>query len=420
MKILLSAYACEPNRGSEAEIGWGIALELSKLHQVWVITRANNEAVHQAAFKKFNKPETLNFIYYDLPNWIRFYKKGNKNFLIYYYLWQIGSGFAAKQFLKKNPIDVVHHLTGGMDFFPSGFSFLKKPFIWGPIGGEDTHTKILSNLPRPDRMKEYKRIFLRFLIRHFDPFTRMTANRADLILLYSSKSALSSRRYLYRYRRKIARGIQTGLILDQRYENAKKRFRQNNPFTIIYAANLISWKGGRFVVQAFIKLVKKHNPDVRLVIVGDGPLKKDMHAALTEKGLTNKVTFTGFLPMQKLIDLLPKGDVFLYPTYHHGLANICLQAMVMGLPVVCLEGDGIQTSVEFGGGLAVPVENYDTIGDRLADSLHQLYKDRLLCFEMGQKARETVIKRFEYSVLAKQFTKRYLNTITNYESKSTD
>ncbi len=44
MRVLLSAYACEPNRGSEAEVGWRWALELAAGGggDVWVITRGNN------------------------------------------------------------------------------------------------------------------------------------------------------------------------------------------------------------------------------------------------------------------------------------------------------------------------------------------------------------------------------------------
>lgn len=45
MKILLSAYACEPNKGSEPGVGWGWATELAKHHQVWVLTRDNNQPV---------------------------------------------------------------------------------------------------------------------------------------------------------------------------------------------------------------------------------------------------------------------------------------------------------------------------------------------------------------------------------------
>ncbi|AST06080.1 hypothetical protein AF2641_03890 [Anoxybacillus flavithermus] len=45
-KVLLSAYACEPNRGSEPGVGWNWAIELSKKgYEVWVLTRANNQDV---------------------------------------------------------------------------------------------------------------------------------------------------------------------------------------------------------------------------------------------------------------------------------------------------------------------------------------------------------------------------------------
>lgn len=74
-RILVSAYACEPGRGGEGEIGWSVVHELARTNQVWVITRANNKVVHETAFAQNGKPDTLNFIYYDTPKWARWYKK---------------------------------------------------------------------------------------------------------------------------------------------------------------------------------------------------------------------------------------------------------------------------------------------------------------------------------------------------------
>jgi hypothetical protein len=42
LNVLLSAYACEPGRGSEPAVGWNTAVELASHHEVWVLTRANN------------------------------------------------------------------------------------------------------------------------------------------------------------------------------------------------------------------------------------------------------------------------------------------------------------------------------------------------------------------------------------------
>ena len=70
LKILISAYACEPNKGSEPEVGWKIANTLATLgHKVYVITRSNNiENIEN--YLKYKKTKNITFLYFDLPKWI--------------------------------------------------------------------------------------------------------------------------------------------------------------------------------------------------------------------------------------------------------------------------------------------------------------------------------------------------------------
>ena len=131
MKILISAYSCETGRGSEGEIGWRIVNALAERHEVRVITRANLRMVHEASFSQTRQPAGLTFEYFDLPWVFRFYKKGNRFFLIYYYLWQIGVGFRARRMLRQERADVLHHLIGGMDWMPAGTGFLSGPICVG-------------------------------------------------------------------------------------------------------------------------------------------------------------------------------------------------------------------------------------------------------------------------------------------------
>lgn len=415
MKVLVSAYACEPNRGSEGEIGWGVVLELAKTHDVWVLTRANNVNVHREYFDKLEngQPDTLKFVYYDLPKWASFYKKGKRNFLVYYYHWQLASCFVASEVCKKNKIDIIHHLTGGMDFFPSGLSFLKYPFVFGPIGGEDTHPLIFKNLPIKDKLKEFKRLFQRAVLRHLDPFTRFTYSKANRVIKYSSKNANSSNKYYQRCSEKLSSGKQTGLILDERYKHKLDVFERNDTFTILYAANLIPWKGGRFVVDAFQKFCNHDVKNVKLIVVGSGPLLNDMQTCIQDVNLAEQVEFIPWLPMQELIDLLPKADVFLYPTYHHGLATICLQAMYMGLPMVCLKGDGIETVLENGGGIAVGFDSFDDIGQNLANAISTLYNDEELRVKLAKEAQNIVARDFNYKVLADEIMVVYKQALEN-------
>ena len=87
-RILLSAYACEPGKGSEPAVGWMWATELAALgHEVWVITRSANRSAIEAALRS-REPSRLHFVYCDLPLWARSWKKLPGAIYLYYFLWQ--------------------------------------------------------------------------------------------------------------------------------------------------------------------------------------------------------------------------------------------------------------------------------------------------------------------------------------------
>ena len=51
LKVLISAYACEPGKGSEPEVGWQWALQMARHHDVTVLTRANNRQAIEPAIE---------------------------------------------------------------------------------------------------------------------------------------------------------------------------------------------------------------------------------------------------------------------------------------------------------------------------------------------------------------------------------
>src|SRR5271165_4363850 len=110
-RILLSAYACEPGKGSEPEVGWMWATELAAAgHEVWVITReANREAIETGLGQR--PISTLHFEYFDLPPWIRRWKRGAMSVYWYYALWQWGAYQLARELAKHMHFDRVQHVT---------------------------------------------------------------------------------------------------------------------------------------------------------------------------------------------------------------------------------------------------------------------------------------------------------------------
>src|SRR5690348_9180720 len=112
MKVLVSAYACEPGGGSEPGIGWNWARQSSRFDETWVITRSNNRArIEQHLVAE--SLSRLNFVYYDTPRFTRFWKKGQRGIHAYYYLWQAGAYFVARKLHRQIGFDRAHHVTLG-------------------------------------------------------------------------------------------------------------------------------------------------------------------------------------------------------------------------------------------------------------------------------------------------------------------
>jgi len=83
MKLLLSAYACEPSKGSEPGVGWNWTQALFRRgYDVHVITRSNNRSDIESAYKGQSPPIT--FYYHDLPRWARFWKYWPGGIYLYY------------------------------------------------------------------------------------------------------------------------------------------------------------------------------------------------------------------------------------------------------------------------------------------------------------------------------------------------
>ena len=74
IKIFVSAYACEPNLGSEIG-GMELGIEMSKYFELWVLTRKSNQNTIEVWLEENSSYKSINFIYLDLPYYLRFWKK---------------------------------------------------------------------------------------------------------------------------------------------------------------------------------------------------------------------------------------------------------------------------------------------------------------------------------------------------------
>ena len=372
MKILLSAYACEPNKGSEPGVGWNWALEIARLgHKVWVLTRANNQPSINSKRLRLPEKNNLHFLYYDLPYWANWWKKGHRGIYLYYFLWQIGAYRLAKKIHKKENFNLVHHVTFGAIRLPSFMWMLRIPFILGPVGGGETAPwKLRLGYSIKGLILDIVRDILNFLTK-FDLFTFMNFRIADEIYVKTPETMeMIPKKYL----KKTKLLIEIGINSESNHIDYFSASHQ--PLRLIYVGRFIYWKGMHVGLLAFAML-SKLDSGVRLTMVGEGPDENKWRNLVMKLGISDKVNWTGWISHNKMKNLYSEHDVLLFPSLHDSSGNVVLEALSHSLPVVCLKLGGPGIIVDSSCGYVIPVINLNRslVVDRLAKALIKLNFD---------------------------------------------
>jgi glycosyltransferase involved in cell wall biosynthesis len=391
LRVLISAYACEPCQGSEPGIGWNWVRQAARFHEVWVITRANNRPRIEEALSREPLPRTR-FIYFDLPRWARFWKKGSRGVHLYYYLWQMGAYFLGRKLHREFEFNVVHHVTLGTYWMPSFLALLRVPFVWGPVGGGES-------APRGFRFRvdiraeiyEILRDLARFCGR-MDPFVRATARRAELAL---ATSAETERVLPTLGCRKVAVLSQVGLPAEEILELASLPPRNGTPFRVASLGRLLHWKGVALGLRAFAEL-NRENPASEYWVIGNGPELRTLQGLAQKLGVAEKVTFWGQMPRRQVLEKLAECDVLLHPSLHDSGGWVCLEAMAAGRPVICLDLGGPALQVTERTGIKVPAREPEQTVRDLATALTRLAADPVLRARLGFAARQRVQEHFTW------------------------
>lgn len=152
-------------------------------------------------------------------------------------------------------------------------------------------------------------------------------------------------------------------------------------------ATLRSWKGHRYLIDAFASL---DAPDWRLLIVGSGPQQASIEAQIDKLGLRQRILLTG---QQHNADRWMQAlDIFCLPSYaNEGVPQAIMQAMFTGLPIVTTPVGAILEAVA-DRDTALVVAPKDSTA--LAGAISELMRDQALRAALGERARLRALAHF--------------------------
>lgn len=385
MKVLLSAYACEPDIGSEPGVGWHMAMEIAALgHQVVVLTRSNNRGRIEKKLAEIAPIPNLRFEYFDLPGWMKWWKKGRQGVHLYYLLWQRGAYGMARGLHEREAFDLVHHVTFVSLRQPSFMGKLGIPFIFGPIsGGDSIPIRLRKGSSFRARFNERLRDLVNAWVR-FSPMMRGVFKRSSLIYATSQATReLIPAAFQDKTRLKLAIGIAPDMTSPPDLQSAQGR----TGLRLLYVGHLLFLKGIHLGLRAFAELLKV-SPDSRFSIVGRGVFKPELQRLAAELGVEANVDWVDWVDQRKLKEIYQSHDLFLFPSLRDSGGMALLEAMGRGLPAVCLAlgGPGQIVTEACGRGIDAAGKDEIAVGHDLGKALIEIAGDPALRKRLAQGA----------------------------------
>ncbi len=404
MKVLLSAFACQPGQGSEPGVGWNVAVEMAQFHQVWVLTRANNRPIIEAELAQ-HPIDNLHIIYVDIFNFSQSWQPGKvgKFARFYYYLWQIKAYFIARQFHQKINFDLVHHVTYVQYSSPSFLSLLPVPFLWGSVGGGESAPKpFWSGFSLRGRIFETVRDWVRSVSER-GVWVRQTAKRSAMTLATTSETA-------QRLKPIGAQQIQVfgivGLSQSDIETLAQLPAPPSQPFRFVSIGRLLHWKGFHLGLQAFAQL---NLPQTEYWIIGSGPEESRLKVLAETLGISQQVKFWDALSRPETLSKLAETHVLLHPSLHDSGGWVCLEAMAAKRPVICLDLGGPGDIVTPETGMKITAKTPQQAVQDLAIAMDNLVENRQLCEGLGEAGQQRIQQVYHWTVKAQELNQFYQN-----------
>jgi glycosyltransferase involved in cell wall biosynthesis len=355
----MSAYACEPGRGSEPGAGWAFARAAALRNDVWLMTRRKNKRAVDDAIRA--EPWlTITPVYVDLPRPVLAAKRGSTGVLWYYLLWQARAAALARDLHLRHSFDVAHHVTFAADWMPAAVAHVPGlPFVWGPVGGSTgTPWRLWRWLGARGLAADALRYAATGTMRRAvaDPM----AARAALVVAQNQDVAA-------RFPRGGQVVVRPNVVLDGGDPpgvTPRRPDRDRSEPHAVFVGRLVAWKGVRLAVAALAQPAMNH---WHLEMYGEGAQRQAVQRIARRLGVATRVHLHGQRPRAEVLAAMAAADAFLFPSMHDSAPWAVGEARAVGCPVVYLRRGGCPILVGAEGGVAVDT-GPDIVG-RLARAL---------------------------------------------------
>ena len=364
-RILLLAHACSPVHGSEEKVGWNRAVGSARDFDTWVICRSeHNEAEIRAFEAEAGAVPGLTWVFLGHSRAGRALGRLPGGTWVAYNLWQRRALALARDLDRRVGFDLVHHVNW-VSFREPGYGWrLGLPFVLGPVGGtQNTPRRFLLSGGPAMALREGFRSMLNSLQLVAGRRLRRAARAAAPFLAANSTVQRDVRRHL---------GVESVRMLETGSGpvGAPRRWadRAPGPLRLLWVGDCLNRKGAHLMIRAMRQLERERPGAVTLAVLGDGPAR----AAFAR---LPGVSAPGLVPHVEMNRAYAAADALVFTSLRDTSGNVVLEALGQGLPVICLDHQGVADIVTPACGLKVPVTTPRAAIAGIAAAIRQIASD---------------------------------------------
>lgn len=371
LKILVSAYACSPFRGSEPGMGWNFVYGLSKFHEVHIIVEQRKWEKELQSFMAKNpkKFKNLNFYFID--------KKRNKllrkiwppSYYWYYKVWQKKAYKLALDLDNKENFDVIHQLNM-VGFREPGYLWkMDKPFVWGPIGGLDNSPwAFLHKLGVKGFIHYAGRNIVNIVQRNLLYRPKKAAGHSNSRIIAATPGIANLIKKLWK--RKSVIICEVGQELN--VSNTPTLKLPDEPLKIMWSGIHTSGKNLPLLMEA----VKDLSFDYEFHVLGAGNMTEKWKK--NARGLNIRAIWHGWIAREEAMHVMKSGHVLCITSIKDLTSTVTMEAISFGLPIICLDHCGFSHVVTDKCGIKIPVNSYSMAVTNFTKALEKLNSDEFV------------------------------------------
>lgn len=389
LRVLMSAFAFSPLRGSEAAVGWNIAVRLAEHLDVVLLhgdVRRGRQGEREVAryLDSHSVPAGLTIEYIAPSRLMVFFDKLHvfPGCWMFYYTayksWQKRAFRKARELHALSPFQVCHQLTYIGYREPGWLWRLGIPFIWGPVSGAE-------NIPSA---------FYRYFggLEFFRPLSRDLGNSIQQVFPGRIKAAAKAAHKVFAVspaeKALFSRwGVTAECLLETGTTPsplARVRERNNDPLKIVWSGLFTPRKALPLLLMALAQL---SDECWHLTVVGDGSSRKTWMRMVKELGLNPEhIQWLGRLPREQALQIMSAHDVLAHTGLREGTPHVVLEALCLGLPVVCHDAGGMSTAVTEQCGIRIPLVDPRTSTLGFASAIRRFIEEKELLETLSRGA----------------------------------